>query len=105
MKNNIEKLFSYINDRNFQKKLKTINVGIAVIAIAYIVTIIYFNEASLNILFSINLLEVLLLGLIYFIVGITWVNFSIDSVYTKRKIFFLTGRIQILENIFLVVLV
>ena len=89
MKSNIEKLFSYINDKNFQKKLKRINVGIALIAIAYIVTIIYFNEASLNILLSINLLEVLLLGLIYFIVGITWVNFSTDSFYTKKEnIFF-----------------
>ena len=88
MKSNIEKLFSYINDKNFQKKLKRINVGIALIAIAYIVTIIYFNEASLNILLSINLLEVLLLGLIYFIVGITWVNFSTDSSIQKRKIFF-----------------
>jgi len=89
MKNNIEKLFSYVNDRNFQKKLKTINVGIALIAIAYIVTIIYLNGESLKILFSINLLEVLLLGLTYFIMGITWVNFSTDSVYTKKKnIFF-----------------
>ena len=88
MKNNIEKLFSYINDKNFQKKLKRINVGIALIAIAYIVTIIYFNEASLNILLSINLLEVLLLGLIYFIVGITWVNFSTDSFYTKKEKYF-----------------
>ncbi len=89
MKNNIEKLFSYVNDRNFQKKLKTINVGIALIAIAYIVTIIYLNGESLKILFSINLLEVLLLGLTYFIMGITWVKFSTDSVSTKKKnIFF-----------------
>ena len=55
MKNNIEKLFSYINDRKFQKKLKTINIGIALIAILYIVTIVYLSEESLNILLSINL--------------------------------------------------
>tara|TARA_B100000927_G_C16449942_1_gene463382 strand:+ start:295 stop:1158 length:864 start_codon:yes stop_codon:yes gene_type:complete len=89
MKNNIEKLFSYINDRKFQKKLKTINIGIALIAILYIVTIVYLSEESLNILLSINLAEVLLLGFIYFIVGITWVNFSTDSVFTvKKNIFF-----------------
>lgn len=89
MKNNIEKVFSYINDKNFQKKLKAINVGIAAIAIAYIATVIYSSEESLNILLSINLLEVILLALIYFIVGITWVNFSTDSINTKKKnIFF-----------------
>lgn len=89
MKNNIEKLFSYINDKKFQKKLKTINIGIALIAILYIVTIVYISEESLNILLSINLAEVLLLGFIYFIVGITWVNFSTDSVFTvKKNIFF-----------------
>jgi len=53
------------------------------------VTIIYLSEESFKILFSINLLEVLLLGIIYFIVGVTWVNFSADTVYTKKKnIFF-----------------
>ena len=89
MKNNIEKLFSYINDRKFQKKLKTINIGIALIAILYIVTIVYLSEESLNILLSINLVEVLFLVFIYFIVGVTWVNFSTDSVFTKKKnIFF-----------------
>jgi len=89
MKNNIEKLFSYINDRKFQKKLKTINIGIAFIATLYIVTIVYLSEESLNILLSINLVEVLLLGFIYFIVGVTWVNFSTDSVFTvKKNIFF-----------------
>tara|TARA_B100000575_G_C23141370_1_gene664316 strand:- start:1365 stop:2228 length:864 start_codon:yes stop_codon:yes gene_type:complete len=89
MKNNIEKLFSYINDRNFQKRLKTINIGIALIAILYIVTIVYTSEESLNILLSINLVEVILLGFIYFIVGVTWVNFSTDSVFTEKKnIFF-----------------
>ena len=89
MKNNIEKLFSYINDRKFQKKLKTINIGIALIAILYIVTIVYLSEESLNILLSINLVEVLFLVFIYFIVGVTWVNFSTDSVFTiKKNIFF-----------------
>ena len=89
MKNNIEKLFSYINDRNFQKRLKTINIGIALIAILYIVTIVYTSEESLNILLSINLVEVILLGFIYFIVGVTWVNFSTDSVFPEKKnIFF-----------------
>ncbi len=89
MKNNFDKLFSYLSNYKFQIKLRRINVVIALISSIYIGILIYSSEDNLNILLTTNLVEVFILGFIYFLVGVTWVKFSAVKVDSQKKnIFF-----------------
>tara|TARA_B100000131_G_scaffold218016_1_gene209527 strand:- start:174 stop:1043 length:870 start_codon:yes stop_codon:yes gene_type:complete len=89
MKNNLNKLFTYLNDSEVQKKLKRLNILISLIAIFYIYQLIEKNLFTTNFNFQVNFLEVGILVITYFVVGITWVKFSNKNAkIVRRDVFF-----------------
>ena len=89
MKNNIEFFFKILNSDSFQKKLKRINLIISIISIFYISSLIR-DEFNISVYtFTLNISEVIVLLIVYFFIGLTWVKFnSSNNNKEKTHIFF-----------------
>ncbi len=89
MKNKLDNLFSLLNEDKFQKKLKRLNVFVAIISIVYVGILFSSSKDEITNISGINFIEIILLLIIYFIVGVTWVKFSTKNIQVDRKnIFF-----------------
>ena len=84
----LNSFFDYLNNVQFQKRLKKLNILICFVSILYIV-----NFARVNIDYSftlreINILELICLITIFIFVGITWVKYSShNNEIENKKIF------------------
>ena len=89
MKNKLDNLFSLLNEDKFQKRLKRLNVFVAIISIVYVGILFNSSKDEITNISEINFIEIILLLIIYFIVGVTWVKFSTKNIQVNRKnIFF-----------------
>lgn len=89
MKNKLNNLFSLLNEDKFQKRLKRLNVFVAIISIVYVGILFNSSKDEITNISRINFIEIILLLTIYFIVGVTWVKFSTKNIQVDRKnIFF-----------------
>ena len=89
MKNKLDNLFSLLNGDKFQKRLKKFNIFVAVISIFYIGVLFNSSKEEITNIAVINFFEIILLMIIYFIVGLTWVKFSTKNTQeNKKNIFF-----------------
>ena len=89
MKNKLANLFSLLNEDKFQKRLKKFNIFVAVISIVYIGVLFNSSKEEITNIAVINFFEIILLMIIYFIVGLTWVKFSTKNTQeNKKNIFF-----------------
>ena len=89
MKNKLDNLFSLLNGDKFQKRLKKFNIFVAVISIVYIGVLFNSSKEEITNIAVINFFEIILLMIIYFIVGLTWVKFSTKNTQeNKKNIFF-----------------
>ncbi|MDC2966879.1 hypothetical protein OAY10_02615 [Acidimicrobiaceae bacterium] len=89
MKNKLDNLFSLLNEDKFQKRLKKFNIFVAVISIVYIGVLFNSSKEEITNIAVINFFEIILLMIIYFIVGLTWVKFSTKNTQeNKKNIFF-----------------
>ena len=87
MKTLLNKIFKFLDDDTVQKKLKKVNLLVALISIFYLIYLINQNfKLNLFNLKKINLFELLILLFVYFLVGHTWVKFSNkDKTIYKKK--------------------
>ena len=89
MKNNINKLFLFLNNETVQGKLKKFNLLISIISFTYIYQLINDNLVNTNFEFNLNYTELILLIITYVFIGITWVKFSSqDNKKLYKDIFF-----------------
>lgn len=89
MKNNLNKLFLFLNNETVQTKLKKFNLLISIISFIYIYRLISDNLIKTNFEFNLNYAELILLIITYVFVGITWVKFSShDNKEIYKDIFF-----------------
>ena len=90
MKTLLNKIFKFLDDDTVQKKLKKVNLLVALISIFYLIYLINQNfKLNLFNLKKINLFELLILLFVYFLVGHTWVKFSNkDKTIYNKKIFY-----------------
>ena len=90
MKTLLNKIFKFLDDDTVQKKLKKVNLLVALISIFYLIYLINQNfKLNLFNLKKINLFELLILIFVYFLVGHTWVKFSNkDKTIYNKKIFY-----------------
>lgn len=89
MKNNLNKLFVFLNNETVQGKLKKFNLLISIASFTYIYRLISDNLINTNFEFNLNYIEFILLIITYVFIGITWVKFSSqDNKETYKDIFF-----------------
>lgn len=89
MKNNLNKLFVFLNNETTQRKLKKFNILISIVSFIYIYKLITDNLINTNFEFNFNYTELILLIITYVFIGITWVKFSSqDNKETYKDIFF-----------------
>jgi len=89
MKNNLNKLFVFLNNETVQGKLKKFNLLISIASFTYIYRLISDNLINTNFEFNLNYTEFILLIITYVFIGITWVKFSSqDNKETYKDIFF-----------------
>ena len=89
MKNNLNKLFVFLNNETVQGKLKKFNLLISIASFIYIYRLISDNLINTNFEFNLNYIEFILLIITYVFIGITWVKFSSqDNKETYKDIFF-----------------
>ena len=89
MKNNLNKLFVFLNNETVQGKLKKFNLLISIASFTYIYRLISDNLINTNFEFNLNYIEFILLIITYVFIGITWVKFSSqDNKQTYKDIFF-----------------
>jgi len=89
MKNNLNKLFVFLNNETVQGKLKKFNLLISIASFTYIYRLISDNLINTNFKFNLNYIEFILLIITYVFIGITWVKFSSqDNKETYKDIFF-----------------
>jgi len=89
MKNNLNKLFLFLNNETVQRKLKKFNLLISIVSFIFIYQLINDNLINTNFEFNLNYTELILLIITYFFVGITWVKFSSqDNKKLYKDIFF-----------------
>lgn len=89
MKNNLNKLFVFLNNEKVQEKLKKFNLLISIVSFTYIYRLINDNLINNNFEFNLNYTEFILLITTYVFVGITWVKFSSqDNKESYKHIFF-----------------
>ncbi len=89
MKNKLDTLFLLLNEDKFQKRLKRLNVFVAIISIVYVGILFNSSEDEITNISEVNFIEIALLVIIYFIVGVTWVKFSTKNIQVNKKnIFF-----------------
>tara|TARA_Y100000591_G_C21810249_1_gene687448 strand:- start:182 stop:1045 length:864 start_codon:yes stop_codon:yes gene_type:complete len=89
MKNKLDTLFLLLNEDKFQKRLKRFNVFVAIISIVYVGILFNSSEDEITNISEVNFIEIALLVIIYFIVGVTWVKFSTKNIQVNKKnIFF-----------------
>lgn len=89
MKNNLNKLFVFLNNETVQGKLKKFNLLISIVSFTYIYRLISDNLINTNFEFNLNYIEFILLIITYVFIGITWVKFSSqDNKETYKDIFF-----------------
>ena len=89
MKNNLNKLFVFLNNETVQGKLKKFNLLISIASFTYIYRLISDNLINTNFEFNLNYIEFILLIITYVFIGLTWVKFSSqDNKETYKDIFF-----------------
>lgn len=89
MKNNLNKLFVFLNNETVQGKLKKFNLLISIVSFTYIYRLISDNLINTNFEFNLNYIEFTLLIITYVFIGITWVKFSSqENKETYKEIFF-----------------
>jgi len=89
MKNNLNKLFVFLNNETVQGKLKKFNLLISIASFTYIYRLISDNLINTNFEFNLNFIEFILLIITYVFIGLTWVKFSSqDNKETYKDIFF-----------------
>ncbi len=90
MKILLNKIFKFLDDDTVQKKLKNVNLFIALTSILYLIYLVNQNfKLNFFNLKKINFFELLILFFVYFLVGHTWVKFSNkDKNIYNKKIFY-----------------
>tara|TARA_B100001175_G_scaffold307597_1_gene306997 strand:- start:19 stop:885 length:867 start_codon:yes stop_codon:yes gene_type:complete len=76
MKNNLNKLFLFLNNEIVQSKLKKFNLLISIISFVYIYRLITDNLITTSFEFNLNYIDLIFLIVTYVFVGLTWVKFS-----------------------------